>query len=32
MGLTAEQVERAFRQFAQRRRTTDYLRSAILAL
>jgi NAD+ synthase len=32
MDLTVEQVERAYRQFAQRRRTTEYLRSAILAL
>lgn len=32
MDLSVEQVERAFRQFAQRRRTTEYLRSAVLAL
>jgi NAD+ synthase len=32
MDLTVEQVERAYRQFAQRRRTTEYLRSTILAL
>src|SRR5689334_21080879 len=28
MGLTVTQVERAFREFAQRRRTTAYLRSS----
>ncbi len=31
-GLSPEQVERAFRDFAQKRRTTEYLRSAVLTL
>lgn len=32
MGLTSEQVERAYRDFRQKRRTTEYLRSPILTL
>ncbi len=32
MGLTSEQVERAYRDFRQKRRTTEYLRSPIVTL
>lgn len=32
MGITSEQVERAYRDFRQKRRTTEYLRSPILTL
>jgi hypothetical protein len=32
MQLTTQQVARAYREFAHRRRSTDYLRSHVLAL